>query len=776
MKNTLTTLLTILLTVSASAEGLYSQLLISVPAQRKFQYSHQVEENALVLEIENTSPEELKALEQYDERLIKRVLIKDLGAAGCEVRFVLRDRRVRASIYRLSEPPRIAIDLYDADYHAVNDPVTGLPLVLPKEATVGSADRLLKENISNFSESVQAEKLTLENPSNTSRQAQAVPTKRLLVSPGSEPVADQLSLTNLVKDAPDGLGKAWKTYPSYIYRLQTAAYEEGLATDKEIPPPNAALSSVEAMADYAGKLYNFGHEAKALVVYQQVLHRDPRLFDRDALHLWKFAETNFAQGNLTLARGYYQAVLEKHPESAIAQFAKLRALDVAAIRMMAQGKQAELTELLPRLEQIKTRANGELAALIGIRQAYWAQAPKDKWSNDLPPIDGEPRPLLAAAYPNTESSRTALLASSLILNDMLRPQTAWERSYGKFAEGYFKRFTGSGSEPYRTNLKNTLHAKISENLQKKVNDGRLLEAIDDFESLPDLLKSVAKEAKNAWSLAEAYRKLNQQAKAVEYYGMAVKGLEDGPDRFKANFWLSVTAGNYASDLRIAKAGSDQIERYQNISAKADRDSGATWERLKDDERNGLATALKDALEKTVNDPPKLRTPAKIVLNSWNKALSTRVTTTAGTAVNEWQKNFSPSAAAVLLITDLAKRFAEMGMIKERRESLSLLKQMKPSDFEDDANAKETWASQLLSLAEDRRRANDFLEAGRLFSLVGKEAENFSGRAEALYKGGLLLFRTGRRDEAIASFKEAAADGNNLFYANLAKERLSQIEQ
>ena len=115
------------------------------------------------------------------------------------------------------------------------------------------------------------------------------------------------------------------------------------------------------------------------------------------------------------------------------------------------------------------------------------------------------------------------------------------------------------------------------------------------------------------------------------------------------------------------------------------------------------------------------------------------------------------------------------MTAERRQAIGLMKQMKPSQFEDDKAAKQIWSRELVKLAEDYRSASDYLEAGRLYSLVGSESQNWEGRAEVLYKGGLLLYRAGRRDEALAAFKQAGADGNNLFYANLAKERLSQLE-
>ena len=41
-------------------------------------------------------------------------------------------------------------------------------------------------------------------------------------------------------------------------------------------------------------------------------------------------------------------------------------------------------------------------------------------------------------------------------------------------------------------------------------------------------------------------------------------------------------------------------------------------------------------------------------------------------------------------------------------------------IEDDKAAKALWASQLMALAEDYRKGNQFLDAGRLYGLVGAE--------------------------------------------------------
>lgn len=763
-------LIVVLASVPAFAGGIYSQLVVSFNGERPFTQTYSKSEHALTLEFQKTAPNELAAFEQYDERLIRRVLITDLGPAGTAVKLILRDRDVRAIVNKFQEPYRVTIDLYDADYEEERDPNTGMPLVgggKGAEAPLESGAMKLVQPMDVAGSSPVA----LDAP-----VAAQKPGKMKLLQPTPDLFGSPDEMQAALRNTPDGVGKAWKDFPPYVYRIQTAAYEEGLKAEaSKLPTAAQALNSAQAMADYAGKLYNLGHEAKALVAYQQVLHLDPTLFDKDALHLWKFAETELGTGNLTLARGYYEAITEKHPESPLAHFARLRALDVAAIRLLAQDKASDLGQLLPNLDGIKPRHNGELTALVGIRKAYWgpngAQSRAD--ASRLPRLDPAVRADLAAAYPEVESSRTAFLASSLLLNDMVAPSEAWQRATGPFAEAYFKRFSGAATEPYRQNLKDALHAKLNANLQAKVTDGKLIEAIDDYEALPATLKSIKKTPKTAWALAEAYRKLSQQEKAIDLYQAAAKTEDDGPDRFKAEFWLAVTAGERAAEMKRG-GNQDTQARLAKLSREADKAAEATWKRLKPEEQQQITIAYKEPFEKTVTSTAKLRTAPKIVLSNWTKALSTKASTSGGEAT-DMNRNFSPSGAAVILLSDLGKRFAELGMADERRQAVGLLKNMKPSEFEDDKAAKQLWAKQLMSLAEDYRKGSQFLDAGRIYSLIGAESENWEGRAEALYKGGLLLYRAGRREEAIEAFKKAGDDGNNQFYANLAKERLAQLQ-
>jgi len=760
----------------AFAAGIYSELVIPLGEKRPYTQSYDKAKHALVLTFRKTSPNELGAFDHYDERLIKRVLIKDLGpAGGTEVRLFLRDRDVRAVVSHFSEPYRVAIDLFDADYEEEHDKVTGMPLV----ATQAQADEAgesvhpargpFKLLAPNGDEATHAEDDGSRRP-----VPPPAPGRRRLLQPIPELFTSIGELKGALSGAADGIGKSWRTYPRFVNRLQLAPYEAGKVSWRQ--PPTTVLNSAEAMASYAGQLFDLGNEAKALVAYEQVLQKEPAVFDRNAVHLFKFAEAHLGQGNLVLASGYYQALIDKHPGSPLAAFARLRLLDIEAIQMLAQGKYAEWPTLLPRLAKIRT-TGGEIQTQIAIRRAFWSPLGMAKAydKGHLPEIDSDSAADLAHAYAQHEPGTSTFLAGSLLLGHMLAPSTPWQRSSGNFAEGYFKHYDQPRYDPYRTILKERLYAKLNQTLQADVADGELIKATSDYEALPASLKGIQKNPKTAWELAEAYRKLGHTEKAVDLYAAAALTDEDGPARFKAKFWLSVTAGELATSLDKTGGSKDRVARLKKQSRAADHDAETAWNRLKDDERAQLAVAYKEPFEKTIQSPAHLVTGPKILLSEWTKALSPTTPGKTPSDAGELSRAYSPSGSAVTLLTDLGKRFGELGLPTARRKALGLLKQIKPKDLGDDRAARAIWTKELIDLAEDYRKSNEYLAAGRLYSQVGDGTTDGEGRAEALYKGGLLLYRAGRRAEATQAFEKAAGDGNNVFYANLAKERLSQLK-
>ena len=763
----------------------YSQITAIFTTERIFKHEYSIRDNSLSLEFEKTTPEELQSFENYDESLIKRVIFKEVAPIGTKIKIILRDHNVKAHIHSQNDPFRVIVEIYDKNYLPKKDRKTEFPDDHPitidqsnqednlvntpskKSAILGASPQLLLRD---------DETIINEPIKNSSK------TRRRLLQQLAQPFVTTEEMESVLKTVPDGIAPRWAQYPPYIYRLQMNTYEgrdySGKKLKKErFPSFSEALSSSTALAEYAGKAFDLGNENKALILYHQLLQKDPEIFDKDATSLWKLSEIHLGNGNLTLARGYYESLLEKHPESAFTPFAQLRMLDIAAIRLTENGNYEEFSTLNSKLDAIKIVNRGELSALVALRRAYWTSFGIEviKTPQVPPRVTQKNYQILAENYNSAESSKTAFLIGSILINEMTEPSSQWNGTQATFAESFFKRFFSSKSEQTITNLKGRLYKKINENIQTKINRGYLIEALEDYEKLPVSMRSIRKNPRTAWALAEAYRNLDQKLKAIEYYQEASSYLTPGStDRFKAEFWTARLALGEA-----ANQGTSGTKRQRLISVanQFDKKMSETWNKMDQKSKDVITTSYRDHFEKAVTDSLALRRPAQIVLSQWTGYLTSKASTSTGSSdpdLSSLSDPVSPSSS-VFLITDLAKIFANLGMQKERKESILLLSKLKPSDFGDDQSAKNTWAKNLMELAEDYRKSNQYLDAGRLFGLVGDTSENFDKRAETLYKSGLLLFRAGRKQEAISAFQKAADDGNNLFYANLAKERLNQIQ-
>jgi tetratricopeptide (TPR) repeat protein len=773
---------------NARAGGLHSQMTAVFPDERDFKYEYGPHDNSITLEFTKTTPEELQSFENYDEALVKRVVIKDMSPNGTSIKIVLKNSNIRTHIQSEKEPFRVIVDLFEKGYFPEKDLLTDYPIESPRrnpsEGKNPLDPKIPKLQEKNFS--IKSPKLLLDEENSTEHEQEAIPSKRSrrLLQPLGQLLLTPEDFEKALGSVPDGLGDRWKSFPPYIYRISSETYEKRDSSGNydrfpKLSSLREALTSSQMLAEYASKFFDMGNENKALVIYNQLLQKDPEIFEKDPTALWKLAEVQLGQGNLTLARGYYETLLEKHPESSLSGFAQLRILDIQAIRLIEKNQEVTLPNLLEKLEKIKIHNQGELSGQVAIRKAYWSPEATKVAKNyeKLPRISSDIYNQMSNHYPNAQSSKTAFIMGSLIINEFTEPSHGWNRGNGTFSENYFKRFSSLNNEKTILNLKTKLYERINSNLQNKINSGYLIDAIEDYENLPSSMKSIRRNPQTAWALAEAFRNLDQRQKAQALYQEASTALPPGtPDRFKSEFWSARLA---MEESRNKSNTSTVRKNFESIARKFDEKMSQTWNKMNLKDRETTTTAYKEHFEKTVTDNIPLRRPAIIVLSQWTNTLnsksSTGINTIENVTANPSSNTSSPTSAAVFLISDLSKLFGTLGMKKEKRESTLLLKNLKPSDFGSDQAAKNVWADQLTLLAEDYRKANQYLDAGRLFSLVGENGENYEKRAETLYKSGLLLFRAGRKQEAINSFQKASEDGNNLFYANLAKERLNQIQ-
>lgn len=747
----------------------FAQIVLPFPGERPFTYEWQKADNTLLLRFPKSSPAELDAINNYDERLIRRVLFKDQGPEGTEVRIVLRDRNVRAVVATFKDPFRVSIELFDKTYTEAKDPESGLPLTTTNH---GAAPE------SKPSEMLLPAVAESKTPKSAASPEPTYTTKRKLLQAVPDEINSPNELKSVISKIDPGLGKSWATYPPYIYRLQLAPYEGREAPTSEISVLQVkAVKASTAMADYASKLFDFGHEGRALAAYQQVLQREPGVFERDAVHLWKFAETHLGQGNITLADGYYQTLIEKHPDHMMARFARLRKIDTQAIKALANDDNERLSKLAEQLNSIPTRDNAELGAMIAIRNAWWNDKSIDQKSrNVLPTCPEEIEMTLKKLAPRIESPKTAYLASALIANRLTNADTPWQNDYATWLSTFFNRYKGSQNALERETLSSAAKRRLTQQFADLFAANQYVEVVHLYNQLPQEMKSISKDPAISWQIAESYRSMGQQDRAINFYKVAAN-TNGSVDKFKSNFWLAALASKRAADLRTATGNQQSIRTMETDAKRADSELGGLWSKLKSDEKSLIMTALSTPMQDIVASDAKLRTPPKIILEQYKTALqknSPKMNATSGTAATDWLGNFSPSGATVRLLDDLGRKFAELGMTSERRQSMELMKFLKPSQFEQDKEAAKIWDSELLSLAEEHRKADEFLQAGELFTLVGDSTLQSEKRAESLYKGGLLLFRAGKKQDAISALEKAKNDTTNLFYSKLATERLDQI--
>ena len=758
----------------------YSQIVVPFPNERRYDYHFNQQNNSVLINILETSPEELEPVYNYDERLVKRLVIREHSDRNTQISLVLKDNDVQAAIYSFTEPDRLVIDLYDQSFRESNDPSSGLPFVdnqhpgqinndEPTKAPSNSTPTML----------LQAKNGGMDEARNKQNKKPANKYKRRLLQARPEGIGNSKDLLMALEKTNPGTGAAWKNYPIYLYRFPTSSLKSGKNYKSWLKKnANRALSSSESMADYAAQLYDFGHELKSLIAYQKVLHEAPLVFDKEPKHIWNLAEIHLGQHNLVLARGYYESLITKHPDSPLAQYAKLRIVDIESVNAIEKNKLDKLKDLSQKMAAISTNQLPELSAQIAIRKTFWMQNETDT-SNSLASIDKKiPNPNLnnvtelGNSLPKAENPKTSFLISTILLNHKLKDKN-WSKDTQEFASRYFTKYMGRGSEPYRTRLLDIARNNIASKILKSAEENKSLEAINTYTSIPKSLKASFNTRKLSWSLAESYRKIQRPQQAAMFYEKSFNMSTNKVQEFQAKINQLNTLKDRI-DIVKAKGNSTLARKINNQFNAEDKKLLQVWKELSDSEKIQMSVQYKDYIKNNLNQTTVSKTENKILLWTWRKSISSDPETKAGLPKN-WTNSFVPAEDTVLLLSRLSKKFLKEGDTKNYKESKSLLRNIDPSDFKNPESEK-IWAKELTELAEIHRENNEYLDAGRLYALTGTKTKNWDKRAEALYKGGLLLYRSGRREEALKAFEQAAGDGNNLLYAELAQKRLEQLKE
>lgn len=691
----------------------YSQLVL--PFEEKKEYSYELDESGqnLILKIKDTSSTQVESLYSYDDQFIRRLLVKETIAGELIVEINLKNEKSKITIYDFDEPFRIVIDL--------------------------------------FHQQAQYTKETQIKPV----AQKAVSRKLMQPLPTLEPRLEKIEKN--IEDIAKGIGEAWSSYPKYIFRLPIPKQT------REISNKNKFI----AMADYASELYDYGHEIRALYAYQQLLQQQPQIFTAFPEHLFRMAEAHLGQANLVLAKGYYTTIIEQNPSHILAQYAQMRLLDIALIEARSDNKLPTPTPT--ELAAIRSGSDNELSAHLQIRQSFWNKENIEKHlssSEYLPSLSVEQRIELENLRPRVKYIRTAFLVDTLLFEDKIKNPDLWNGMAIEQASNYFQRYGGKASEPFRSRFIQETNNIIREQIKKRVNDDNYQSAIELYNSLPNSLKSIADDQQISWLMAKAHQATRQYKQASKFFEDVSRQADDLELQFKASYWqlenlLAANRNQQTKNLNTSVSLSNELKTI-------DRKLLTKWSQLDDSQKTTISTEISDSIENNLSEEQLTKIHPTIQLWSWSRQLSTK-------QVGEEMLSQTSTPRNVRLISKLAKRFSFLGMSAEQRQAKALLRNIQPNKLESDPEATRLWTKELIELAEIFRQNNDYLEAGRTYAQTGADGLDWDGRAEALYKGGLLLYRSGRRNEAVDALTKAANDTNNRLYADLAKQRLEQLQ-
>ncbi len=724
-----------------------------------YKYSLDEKSNILTLEFQGASSKSLPSLETYDETYIRRILVTDQLPESCTLKIFLKDPSTKIVLNDFQDPFRVTVDFFQQSSEEARDQVTGYPLTQSPDMSIeepaSPIDFATNKMTGDQEGQVSSKKEKLALSANTNK------TRRLLQ--GRPEIVDSPNdLKRSLLELKPGLGPAWASFPPYIYRFQApeeespkSKLEQGLET----------FTATSAIADYAARLYDFGHENRSLLAFQQVLYRDPNVIKKSPAYLWRLAETHLGQGNLTLALGYYQLLTDQHKGSSFSELASLRMLDIAAIRAVSGPAFQDLSE---KLSDLSEASDPEMAIQVALRQVYFEASQKGE-SLDLPEPSMALGVKLASLSEKMPKQKSSFLAKSLALSAYLSDKVRWAPEHARYAKDYFDMFKGPGTEPARSLLQAKFNTRIRTALTDLATKDKDLELISIFEALPEGLGGFSADPKLLWDVAESYRALGQNAKAMVFYSRSAKAATSPADRFKSLMWYAKIVSQKRIDERTGGQAENSARLGDSVRS-ADRSMLENWSKLSQGEKNQILSSYSDDLEEIMGYQNTLEAPPTILLEAASVKMKD------GQPADTTLVFAKEAGRKTHLLKKLSEKFLALGKKQEARQAQNLLKDVRPKDMGEDFDAKNIWAEELAKLADELRQESKYLEAGRLYAMGGSESENWPRQAESLYKGGLLLYRAGRREESLEAFKRCSEDGQNRYYANLCLERLDRLQE
>lgn len=747
--------------VYGSGAPRFGQVQIELRSPRKFSHRTDPAENRIDLAIKDTLIEELGSLDYYDDRIIKRVVVKQVPGNVALVRVFMREKASRTLVTHQLEPFRITIDVYSPEYRSAEHQFqaqseSSQELELPFSESLAEADGSSAPSPG-------------PHPGGTPAAAEGhhVPVPQADASRGQG--QHEIRQPGAGVPSPESEGTfhwpALAQFPRYVYEVNFKNME---SLQKDLIDPTSRRASAIDLVDRAARACSEGEKQKCKGFFDQAIRLDSNIFVENKGVLWNYAELNLMAGELEIANGYYQILRGSFPASAEAQFAKIRQMDVRAIN--AQSHPERLTQLGDELPTLNLESDSEeLKAWFLLRQVYWHDSPR---AGDAVPLLSEHSFRLAEKIRQPDLQKpTAFLLGSLMVNYAASAGSPWEKDFGRLANDYFSRYKDTGDrlvDALKEMLKQKLAAHIIA-LAAAKDDGAVISVL---ESLPGPLQSIKKTAPVAWILAHAHLRFAQAEAAIGFFKDVVAHDADPDHQFLAHLQVSYLAA------KGMKTGSLPRKTQARNASSHDAAAEEAWARLDTGKKSEMVMAAGMIPQDSLKHGLDLKTPNLMLLFQYEAmgAQAGSPTDPGAAPPGEGQEAAAGAVdqgARIRGMNLLAASFARQGRGRSRQRVLELM--AKESTEGADATARQIWVDDMRTLSEDYRKANEYFKAGQTLKMAADRSVDWDKKPESLYKSGLLLLRAGRRAEAVSAFNAACSDESDMYYKTLSCERLAQLE-
>ncbi len=713
-------ILSLLLPTELFPAGRYYQWTLPLSSLREYRFQQNGVQHTVTLQLKDTKPSEITSKIPSDPKVVSGIVVREVSGYGTEITLQLVDATLRSHMVQLDAPPRISLQIFEAGYQLDRMPGSQLPL-----GNVGQSSLKLNHH----------------------------PLQAWVVPPAPAAIEEKPISISIEEDNERVDPTTWQQFPAYIYPLPLTLFSLSSISETD--------GSEKSPSDLALEAYETGFHAKSLRLYQQLLQQEESLFEKDPQVLWILAELTFARKNYLLAGSYYGMLLERFPGSTWAQYAALRKLDAQAMGDVGNEQGAMRSK---NLDAVVDTGAGELALQKLLRAAYWNM---NSANASLPVFSADQVKQVGFLIEKASVPKTKRLAASVLLHTYLQPDADWNATTAALANSHIDSDEMTEENPFYAVLQKEGQEKIQAKILTELAKNETKKIVALYDSTPAAWKTTPIPVDVQWALAEAYRKESQEEKALFFYQSLPDNRGNLARTFCAKFWISTLGAQF---LHTNKGEADgQKEKMKH----ADSDMKSLWKDMTDIDKAKVRQDIEGDLENSlVSDATlSLEAPAEIVLENWQQVL-----TKSKEQKPDWVRSDPPTEKTVFLLDRLATFFEKAGKKEKSAAAILLFKSLPTDKVNESKEGKKLWAARLLALAEKYREDNQFYDAGGLHVYLATHIKDWDQRAESFYKGGLLLYRAGKREMAIQALKSAQEDGNNPFYANLAKEHLVQLSK